>query len=163
MGDYRFNKSNGNHEISVNGNLNSYAFLITYLHEVAHLYHYKEYGNNRPPHGRIWKTIFRELMQPVLRESIFPSDVLHRLILHMKNPKASSQSDLILAKLLRKYDQDQNHRDIYLEDLTEGESFKLNGRKFKKIQKRRTRSLCKDLRTGKKYLISGMALVEKSI
>jgi hypothetical protein len=163
VGDYRFNKSTGNHEITVNGNLNPYAFLITYLHEVAHLYHYKAYGNNRPPHGKVWKHIFRDLTDPVLKESIFPPDVLHQLMRHMKNPKASSQSDALLLRLLRKYDQEQEQgqSDTYLEDLTEGESFNLNGRAFKKIKKRRTRSLCTDLTTGKNYLISEMAKVEK--
>jgi len=161
-GDYRFNKSTGNHEITVNGSLNPYAFLITYLHEVSHLYQYKKYGNNQPPHGKIWKEIFRDLMDPILLESVFPPEILRQLILHMKNPKASSQSDPVLAKLLRKHGQGQEDSDIYLEDLTEGESFHLNGRRFTKIKKRRTRSLCKDLRTGKKYLISEMAQVIKA-
>jgi hypothetical protein len=162
VGDYRFNTSTGNHEISINGNLNTYAFLITYVHEVAHLYHYKKHGNNKPPHGRIWKQTFQELMKPLLMDNIFPPDVLHQLIIHMKNPKASSQSDPALAKLLRKYDHNQNPSGTYLEDLTEGESFDLNGRRYKKIKKRRTRSLCKDLRTGKKFLISEMAQVIKA-
>ena len=159
VGDYKFNKSTGNHEITVNGNLNPYAFLITYLHELAHLYQYKKYGNNRPPHGKIWKQLFRDLMDPVLRESVFPQDLLQQLILHMKNPRASSQSDPTLSRLLRKYDTEDDKIDTYLEDLTEGTSFILNGRKFTKLKKRRTRSLCKDNRTGKKYLISEMAKV----
>jgi hypothetical protein len=161
VGDYRFNKSTGNHEITINGNLNPYAFLITYIHEMAHLYHYKKYGNNRPPHGKIWKQEFQILMDPLLQESVFPPDILQQLIIHMKNPKASSQSDSSLAKLLRKYDQDRKESDTYLEDLIEGESFHLNGRRFTKLMKRRTRSLCKDNRTGKKYLISEMAKVYK--
>lgn len=166
VGDYRFNKSTGNHEISVNGNLNRYAFLITYLHEVAHLYHYKNYGNNQPPHGRIWKKIFQELMIPVLQENIFPQDILQQLILHMNNPKSSSQSDPVLAKLLRNYDQDydQDHdqSDSYLEDLAEGESFDLNGRSYIKLKRRRTRSLCEEKKSGRKYLISELTRVIKS-
>jgi hypothetical protein len=162
VGDYRFNKSTGNHEISVNGNLNPYAFLITYLHEAAHLYHYKKYGNNQPPHGRIWKKVFQELMKPVLQENVFPPDILQQLILHMKNPKASSQSDPVLVKLLRKYDRDHDQSDIYLEDLIEGESFNLNGRSYIKLKKRRTRSLCEDRKSGRKYLISELTRVMKS-
>jgi hypothetical protein len=111
VGDYKFNKLTGNHEISVNGNLNPYAFLITYLHEVAHLHHNKKNGNNHLPHGRIWKQIYRELMKPVLLDIIFPPDILQQLVMHMKNPKASSQSDPALAKLLRKYDQDKKESD----------------------------------------------------
>ena len=162
VGDYRFNRATGNHEITVNGNLNPYAFLITYLHEVAHLYHYKKYGNNQPPHGRIWKKIFRELMDPVLQQNIFPPDILQQLTLHMNNPKASSQSDPVLAKLLRNYDQFQDQPDSYLEDLAEGESFNLNGRSYIKLKRRRTRSLCEEKKSGRKYLISELTRVTKS-
>jgi hypothetical protein len=80
----------------------------------------------------------------------------------MKNPKASSQSDAMLLKLLRKYDQDLDQTNTYLEDLSEGESFNLNGREFKKIKKRRTRSLCVDEKSGKKYLISEFAKVGRT-
>ena len=161
IGDYRYNKKTRNHEITVNGNLNQYAFLITYLHEVAHLKQYLNYGNNRPPHGIDWKKIFQEMMAPVLNNNIFPEDVLDQLMKHMKNPKASSQSDAKLSRLLRQYDSHQNITDVYLEDLNEGEAFDLNGRSYTKIKKRRTRSLCKDNLTGKKYLVSESAPVKK--
>jgi hypothetical protein len=161
IGDYRYNKKARNHEITVNGNLNQYAFLITFLHEVAHLKQYLDHGNNRPPHGMDWKKIFQDTMAPVLNNNVFPEDILVQLIIHMKNPKASSQSDAKLSKLLRKYDSNQNSKDIYLEDLNEGEAFDLNGRLYTKIQKRRTRSLCKDNLTGKKYLVSELAPVKK--
>ena len=162
VGDYKFNKSTGNHEITVNGNLNPYAFLITYLHEVAHLNQYINYGNNRPPHGRVWKDIFKELMRPVLQESIFPKEVLHRLVLHMKNPKASSQSDATLARILQKYDQIIGEPYTYLEDIKEGSSFILNDNRYTKLKRRRTRSLCEERRSGRKYLISELARVKKT-
>jgi hypothetical protein len=161
VGDYRFNKGSGNHEITVNGSLNPYAFLITYLHEVAHLVHFKMHGNNRHPHGKVWKKIFQELMEPVLSDRVFPPEILHQLIKHMKNPKASSQSDPVLAKLLRQYDRNNNEAELHLEDLKEGEPFILDGCTYTKIKKRRTRSLCKENKTGKKYLISEMAQVKK--
>jgi len=37
LGDYRHAFQGANHKISVNGNLNKYEFLITLLHELAHL------------------------------------------------------------------------------------------------------------------------------
>ena len=163
IGDYRFNKKTGNHEISVNGNLNPYAFLITYLHEVAHLIHYRKNGNNHPPHGSVWKKIFKELMKPVLSERVFPFEILALLKKHMQNPKASGQSDPALSKLLRQYDREEVRKELYLEEITEGDSFYLNGRAFTKIRKRRTRSLCRESKTGKKYLISEMAQVKKAI
>ena len=35
LGDYRHRTHQQNHRISVNGNLNPYAFLVTLLHEIA--------------------------------------------------------------------------------------------------------------------------------
>ena len=37
LGDYRAKHKDLPHRISVNGNLNRYSFLITLLHEIAHL------------------------------------------------------------------------------------------------------------------------------
>lgn len=161
IGDYRYNQKTGNHEITVNGNLNIYSFLITFLHEVAHLVQYRKYQNNRPPHGIAWKNIFQELMMPVLNEDIFPPDVLERLKKHMKNPKASSQSDPVLSKLLRQYDRHIPGENLYLEELSEGAMFSLDGRVYTKIKKRRTRSLCRESKTGRKFLISEIAQVKK--
>ena len=45
LGDYRHAGWGGNHRISVNGNLNKYEFLITLLHELAHLLTYEQYRN----------------------------------------------------------------------------------------------------------------------
>jgi hypothetical protein len=102
-------------------------------------------------------------MNPVLSERVFPYEILVQLKKHMQNPKASSQSDPALSKLLRQYDREDVHKELYLEEITEGDSFYLNGRAFTKIRKRRTRSLCRESKTGKKYLISEMAQVKKAI
>ena len=40
-GDYR-KMPNGQHVITINSNLNSYRFLITLVHEIAHLVAFKE-------------------------------------------------------------------------------------------------------------------------
>ena len=160
VGDYRYNKIRRNHVITVNGNINPYAFLITYVHEVAHLQQFQRFGHNRPPHGKEWKSIFRDLMQPVMTDDVFPLELLKQLGRHMKNPKASSHSDPELSKLIRKYDQD-NYGELFLEDLMEGDKFTLNGRSYTKLKKRRTRSICVDARTGRKYLISELAQVTR--
>jgi len=161
LGDYRFHRSRKQHIITVNGSLNPYGFLITYLHEVAHMVHYELKGDNRPPHGVIWKKIFRELMQPMMQPVIFPSDLLGRLKTHMKNPKASSYSDPVLARMIKKYDPDQPLFEFYLEEIDEGEKFRLHGRTYEKVQKRRTRCLCREIHSGKRYLISELAMVRK--
>jgi hypothetical protein len=161
LGDYRFNKLRKQHIITVNGNLNPYGFLITYIHEVAHLVHFVLKGNNQPPHGTVWKKIFSDLMLPLLHPAVFPTDLLNRLKIHMKNPTASSYSDPLLAKMIKKYDPDQPVLEFYLEEIESGEKFKLNGRTYEKIQKRRTRSLCQEIHSGKRYLIPETAMVKK--
>src|ERR1700742_4582889 len=44
------------HRISINANLNQYSFLITLLHELAHLLTYVHFKNEHAPHGKEWKT-----------------------------------------------------------------------------------------------------------
>src|SRR6266699_1008953 len=58
LGDYRNKLVHKNHRISVNGNLNKYSFLITLLHELAHLLTYEKYGHRIQPHGAPWKSEF---------------------------------------------------------------------------------------------------------
>ncbi len=161
LGDYRFHKPRKQHIITVNGNLNPYSFLLTYIHEVAHMIHYELKGNNQPPHGGLWKKIFRELMQQLLDMDIFPPDLLEQLKIHMKNPKASSYSDPVLAKLIKKYDPDLPLFESFLEEIDVGEKFRLHGRTYEKVEKRRTRCLCREIQSGKKYLISELAMVKK--
>src|SRR6476660_1185740 len=58
LGDYRHRHGAQTHRISVNGNLNPYAFLITLLHELAHLLTFEKWGNKVSAHGKEWKTVF---------------------------------------------------------------------------------------------------------
>src|ERR1700749_1077248 len=55
LGDYRHSHDDKNHRISVNGNLNKYSFLITLLHELAHLFTYERFGHRIQAHGTEWK------------------------------------------------------------------------------------------------------------
>lgn len=79
----------------------------------------------------------------------------------MKNPPASSSRDLFLMKEMDKYNfKTQGEKQIFLSDLKPGNSFLLAGRKFKKNETRRTRILCEELGSGKKFLISRLAKVK---
>ena len=44
LGDFRVNSRTEKPQITVNGDLNKYSFLITTLHEFAHLINFKENG-----------------------------------------------------------------------------------------------------------------------
>lgn len=156
-GDYRHPHGKIGHRISVNGSLNQYAFLITLIHEMAHLVNWERHGRKVNPHGKEWKSAFQELMQEFQSEEVFPLDVLEPLNRHMKRPKSATVRDLDLMRVLRSYDERTNS--VLLEDLTEGEEFLLGKRNFKKGEKLRKRYRCQQLGTGKIYLISAIAEV----
>ncbi len=160
VGDYRYDPTNGSHSITVNLDLNQYSFLVTYIHEVAHLLTIERNGRKTPPHGAKWKSNFKELMAPMLTDLVFPVDILPLLINHMKNPKASSYSDAALVQALRNYDANCDDL-VALSLLDEGDLFEFNKSMYTKLTTRRTRVLCLQEDTSRKYLISKMAMVRK--
>ncbi len=160
-GDYR-RLPNGTHQITINSNLNIYRFLITLIHEIAHFEAYKTYGKMIKPHGLEWKSIFQHLMLPFIRPEVFPNDVLPLLAMHFKNPKASSDSDPVLALKLKQYDAPNGKTFIF--EVPEGATFRLyNGKMFRKGPKRRTRFECTELSSGRLYVFNSNAEVELSI
>ena len=157
-GDYR-RLPNGKHQITINSNLNTYRFLITLIHEIAHFEAYKTYGKMIKPHGLEWKSVFQHLMLPFICPEIFPNDVLPLLAMHFKNPKASSDSDPVLALKLKQYDAPNGKTFIF--EVPEGATFRLyNGKRFRKGSKRRTRFECTELASGRLYVFNPNAEVE---
>ena len=59
-GDFR-RLPNGRFQITINNNLNSYQFLMTLIHEIAHHITHQKFGIVKP-HGKEWKMVFH-LMQ----------------------------------------------------------------------------------------------------
>jgi SprT protein len=158
VGDFTSRRSKSHPRITLNNDLNPYLFLTTYVHEVAHLRVFLRYGNRVDPHGEEWKSAFIDLLIPLLWENIFPEEVLHELRRHMVNPKASSFADTKLTEAFRLYDKSKTHAAV-LSQLPEGSIFQLQGRYFKKGKLRRTRVLCKELKSKKDYLVPADALV----
>jgi SprT protein len=157
-GDYK-RLPNGKHQITVNSNLNSYRFLITLIHEIAHFEAYKEYGRFIKPHGLEWKNTFQHLMLPFLNPDIFQNDLLPLLAKHFKNPKASSDTDSDLALALKQFDEANDK--FYVFEVPLGKTFKLyNGKVFLKGTKRRKRFECVEVKSGKLYLFNPNAEVE---
>lgn len=160
LGDFRYHSGQSIQTITLNEDLNPYQFLLTLIHEVAHLRAFAKHGTSHAPHGSEWKALFKQLLEPVLTESTFPRDILVPLKLHMRNPSASSARDLFLMKEMSKYDvRSPKEGALFLADLAPQTHFLLAGRKFKKGLTRRTRVLCEELATGKKYLVSRLAQV----
>lgn len=159
LGDYRHRTDHTHHRISVNGNLNQYSFLVTLLHELAHLLTFERYGRRVQPHGTEWKTIFGKLLQQFLSGTngaaqVFPEDIEKELRRSLQNPAASSCAEEGLLKALRKYDQKSPGQQL-LEELPPRTRFKIkDGREFEKGDQLRKRFKCKELSTGKFYLFS---------
>lgn len=157
LGDYRYNPKDKSHTITLNHDLNKYSFLVTYIHEVAHLVTYLEFGKKVSPHGKEWKSNFKRLFIPMLNNEVLPDSVLRTLASHLKNPKASSCADPALYRTLSQFDEEPK---VFLSDITVGSSFKLGNRIFRKEKLRRTRYVCEEIKTGRKYLISKSAQVK---
>jgi predicted SprT family Zn-dependent metalloprotease len=157
LGDYRFNPKTNRHTITVNNDLNPFAFLVTYLHEVAHLLAFKQYGRRISPHGKEWKQCFKEVSEPMLSENVFHKSVLHALKKYFKNPKASSCSDPILYQILKQFDGPSDK--LLLKEIAVGQAFQFNKKSFVKLEKKRTRSVCQEVNSKRKYLISEIAEV----
>lgn len=158
-GDYRKGVS-GKHEVTVNANLNKYRFLITLIHEIAHLVAFEKYGRYIKPHGDEWKMVFQRIMIPYIRPEIFPHSILPLLANHFKNPTASSDTDARLAFALKQFD--ERKADIhFMHEVPSGSFFRIkNGRVFQKKGLRVKRYECLEVKTGKLYLFNANAEVE---
>lgn len=159
LGDYRFIPSIKVHVISVNDDLNKYAFLVTLLHEIAHQHTHIMHGRTIKPHGQEWKDLFKNIISPFLNAEIFPVSVLVPLGHYLANPKATSCTDIGLHKALRNFD--AQSREIYLSEAALGDTFRFNKRVFIKEDIKRSRALCKEVRSGRRYFIPEAALVEQ--
>lgn len=158
-GDYRKN-TYGSHQITVNANLNQYRFLITLIHEIAHLVAFQKFGYRIKPHGTEWKQTFRLLMLPFLNTFIFPDALLCLVAQHFKNPSASSDTDAVLSMALKQYDISETTK-TFVNDLPIGSLFRIyNGKIFKKGPLRIKRFECVEVKTGKLYVFKPNAEVE---
>ena len=154
LGDYRNSHGDKNHRISVNGNLNSYAFLITLLHELAHLFTYEKFGHRVLAHGPEWKNEFGKILAQFLLKKIFPQHIQKTLYKTLQNPAASSCADTALLRVLYQYDKKKDGV-MLIEAVPIGALFTIKGdRIFKKEEKVRKRYRCLEVSTGKMYLFS---------
>ncbi len=161
LGDYRHRTHAKNHRISVNGNLNPYAFLITLLHELAHLLAFENYGNRIAAHGKEWKQVFGQLLAQFIQQEVFPADIKQALMQSLHDPAASSCADEVLLRALRNYDERAAHV-LFVESLPEGALFKTpDGRIFCKGERLRKRFRCVEVKTKRVYLFSPVYEVER--
>ena len=155
-GDFRLTKSK-EYQITVNNNLNPYQFLLTLIHEVAHLV--THLNNKRvQPHGKEWKQNFQLLMLPFLHPDIYPKEILPHLANYLKNPKASSDSDVKLALAMKQFSEKSNKS--YIFEVPFNSEFVFKNRIFRRGNKRRTRYECVEIKSKRIYLFNQNAEVE---
>ena len=161
LGDYRHAFQGANHKITVNGNLNKYEFLITLLHELAHLLCFEQYKNRVEAHGKEWKNIYSSLLVQFIRLEIFPIDIQKSLQKTLLNPAATANGETALLLVLRKYDIVKKEGYSFVAHIAEGTLFEsLKGRIFKRGKKRRIRIECIEVNTGQVYSFSALTEVK---
>lgn len=158
-GDYRPPFRGEPHRISINGDLNPYAFLITTVHEFAHMTTYVNYGGNVLPHGAEWKSEFKRLLIPVLEKKELPETIEKALLRSLNNLKASSCTDINLMRALREFNELDESFEL-LENIGNNMYFRLGKKTFQRGILRRRKYLCTEVNTGKKYLVNRLAEVE---
>jgi len=167
LGDFRALRHSAGtvYTITVNENLNPYAFLITYLHEVAHLLVHRQWflkprRRRILPHGPEWQQAFREVMEPVLNETVFPAPVLNPLRDYLQDPAAATGAHPALTQALRTYDAVPEGQCLLI-DLPEGQNFRFLRKEYIRGMKRRTRIVCTEKGTGIRVSIWAHVWVEK--
>lgn len=150
------------HRITVNADLNPYAFLTTLLHEVAHAATWERHRPRRRlrPHGPEWKHEFSAVLAPVVAAGVFPDELAAAVTRSLWNPAAATCSDRELLLALARYDRPPEGR-VRVEDLPDGAWFRIDGRhRFRAGRLVRTRRRCFEVGTGREYRVHGLAFVE---
>jgi len=162
LGDYCYKGPEKGHYITINHDLPPFEFLITLVHEFAHLKTFVKYKYSVLPHGAEWKKEYKECMLPFMQMNIFPPDILHALHKHIHNPSAASCTDVFLQKVLNFY-RKTNDAEVMLEYLPERSLFEYRNKVYRKEQKVRKRIMCVCQETKRKYLFQPLVPVSPVI
>lgn len=149
LGDYRNDRSGLSPRISVNGDLNPYAFLVTLIHEFAHHAVFLDHPRAEP-HGHEWRTAYKRLMQPYLSPAVLPPDVLLALTLHLGRPPASSCAAPQLMRTLHRHNARPG---LHLERLPERAVFRFREALYVKGPRLRKRFKCLCLNDRRSFLM----------
>lgn len=151
------------HRITVNDDLNPYAFLTTLLHEVAHAFAWERHRLTRRrlrPHGVEWKREFAAVFAPLVSADVLPADITRAVARSLHNPAAATCSDRGLLLALSRYDRLDPGR-VRVEELAVGAVFRTDdGRLFHAGPTLRSRRRCFECGTGREYRVHGLARVE---
>ncbi len=161
LGDYRSPaKGEKEHRITVNGNLNPYAFFVTLIHEIAHLLVYENHRNKVKSHGSEWKRTFGALLLHFADAGLFPKALEKVVRASAQNPASATFRDVALSKALSQFDE-KSANETLAGDLEMGAVFRApDGQVYQMTERRRSRIKCKRLTDGKEFLLPFAAEVE---
>lgn len=155
LGDYR-PLPDGGHQISINHDLPPQLFLMVLTHEIAHLHTYIVHKRGVPPHGYEWKNDYQRLL--IESFDLYQEDFKPLLQEFIRSPKANYMAT---PEIVRYFSPDQQKEVVG--DLTPGNLFRYQNRRFEIIEKRKKHYLCKDLASGKKYVFNALAEVKRIV
>jgi len=158
LGDFRPPRNGARAKITLNSNLGKYQFLTTLVHEIAHLKVWNAYGRKAAPHGVEWKTLFGKMLVEMVEHCEFPGQYRSAILRHAAKPKSAVGGDPQLQKAVLQLDGNENA--LLLGDLEIGAVFIFKERRFRKLEKRRTRALVEEIGSKKSYTIPLVAQVE---
>lgn len=102
-------------------------------------------------------------MTPLLTEAIFPADVLAPLRHYMARPAATTSAQPALMRALGQYNaqppQEAGEGQLTLRQVAEGQIIQFQKKSYVRGKLRRSRIVCKDIRSGRSYAILAEALV----
>ncbi len=156
LGDYRFPAKGNPHKITINAGMPPSLCFLTLTHEIAHLIAFDLYSTRILPHGKEWKKVFSEMILESL--DVYEEEVKLFLIKYAKNPKASFYADKNLSEY---FIRQKEPNKLLLKDLEYKKEFKIDNKIFYKLERVKTRYICIEKRTDKKYFITGNAPVEE--
>lgn len=157
-GDYRFFRSESTHQITVNGNLSKESFLFVLIHEFAHRICFEQFKGKAKAHGDEWKNIFGELILQSLDEGLFDEGLARELFKFSKAPKSIVKRGTVLHEYL--FPAEEKEGQVVVKSLKIGVRFTFRSKIYIRGELRRTRVVCEELETKKKYLFQSQTLVE---
>lgn len=161
LGSYCYHFKHKSHIITINKDLNCYAFLVTLLHEWAHYETFKRCGNRARAHGPEWQAGFKALLRLFSGRDIFPEALERYFSAPDFKVCATTCADRRLYELLRFYD--KSPQGVRIEEIAVGSFFELDGRRFKLIEKLRKRYKAQELSTRRYYLLAPFCSVRPGV
>ncbi|MBQ9418173.1 MAG: hypothetical protein IJU19_06295 [Bacteroidales bacterium] len=162
LGDYRWPQPrHPYHEISVNGDLSPMMFFWVFLHEAAHLETHLLHSHVLP-HGHEWQAQYARLLSEHV--AVFPAEVRDKVARYASRVPLNRVLGRDIEAIIGRRQGEAEQQVLRLDDLPAGSCFRLAERPsllLKSLQRRRSRWLCEDAGSGRKYSVSARAEVVK--